>query len=196
MSGTRKQAADYPVELFAGPSEWEAWLEQNHDSAPGVWLVFAKKASALTSITYAEAVEVAICFGWIDGQSRSRDADTWLQKFTPRGRRSGWSRINCERVDSLVRRGRMRPAGLAAVEAAKADGRWERAYDSPATAVVPDDLQQALDASPAAAEFFATLNAANRYAILYRIQTAVKPETRARRIEKFVGMLERGERLH
>lgn len=187
---------DYPTEFFQAPAEWEAWLEHNHAAARGVWLRFAKKASALTSVTYEQAVEVALCYGWIDGQSRGLDADSWLQKFTPRGRRSIWSRINCERAERLVREGRMRPAGLAAMEAAKADGRWDRAYDSPATATVPDDLRAALDASPRAAAFFETLSASNRFAILHRVQTAVKPDTRARRITKFVEMLERGEKIH
>jgi uncharacterized protein YdeI (YjbR/CyaY-like superfamily) len=186
---------DYPVELFAGPAEWEAWLEQRHAVAPGVWLRLAKKASTLSSVTYAEAVEVALCYGWIDGQSRSLDDDSWLQKFTPRGRRSIWSRINCERVELLMRSGRMRPAGLAVVEAAKADGRWQRAYDSPANATVPDDFGAALAARPAARAFFDALTGSARYAFLHRIQTAVRPETRARRIAKFVDMLQRGETL-
>jgi uncharacterized protein YdeI (YjbR/CyaY-like superfamily) len=189
-------AADYPVEHFTDAPSWEAWLERHHADARGVWLRLAKKASALQSITYEQAVEVALCYGWIDGQSQGRDADSWLQKFTPRGKRSVWSKINVERVRALTRAGRMRPAGQAAVEAAKADGRWDRAYDSPSTATVPADFRAALEASPAASAFFDTLTSGNRYAMLYRIQTAVRPETRARRIAQFVAMLERGEKIH
>jgi uncharacterized protein YdeI (YjbR/CyaY-like superfamily) len=187
---------DYPVELFASQDEWDAWLAANHDRAPGVWLRMGKKKSELRTVTYPEAVDVALCHGWIDGQSRSWDDDSWVQKFTPRGRRSIWSRINCEKAEAFIREGRMKPAGLAAVEAARADGRWERAYDSPANATVPDDFRVALDARPEAAAFFDTLKGQARYAFLHRIQTAVKPETRARRIEKFVDMLARKELLH
>lgn len=191
-------AADpqYPVMLFAKQGDWAAWLDENHSTARGVWLRFAKKASSLVSLTYAQAVEAALCYGWIDGQAKSEGEDSWLQKFTPRGKRSIWSKLNRERVAMLLESGRMRPAGLAAVEAAQADGRWERAYDSPGASGVPEDLQAALVANPAARAFFGTLNSQNRYAILFRIQTAVKPETRARRIEQFVAMLERGETLH
>lgn len=187
---------DYPVLLFADQDAWAAWLAANHDTARGVWLRLAKKAAALTSVSYAEALDVALCYGWIDGQKRSFDAESSLQKFTPRGKRSTWSKVNRAKVEALVASGRMTPAGLAAVEAARADGRWDRAYDSPAAATVPDDLRAALDAAPAAAAFFATLSRQNRYSILWRVQTAVKPETRARRIEQFVAMLARGETLH
>ena len=187
---------EYPILLFADAPAWEAWLATHHDTDRGVWLRLAKKAAELTSVSYADALDVALCHGWIDGQKKSFDADSWLQKFTPRGKRSVWSKVNRDKVEALVAAGRMQPAGLAAVEAARADGRWDRAYDSPATATVPPDLQPALDASPRAAAFFATLNGANRYAVLWRVQTAVKPETRARRIEQLVAMLARGERLH
>lgn len=189
-------SADYPILLFADADAWAAWLAEHHQSAPGVWLRLAKKAAELSSVSYAEALDVALCYGWIDGQKRSHDADSWLQKFTPRGKRSVWSKVNRDKVEALVAAGRMMPAGLAAVESAKQDGRWDRAYDSPSKATVPDDLQAALDAAPDAAAFFATLNGQNRYAVLWRIQTAVKPETRARRIEQFVAMLARGETLH
>lgn len=156
----------------------------------------AKKASGIPSVTYAEALEVALCYGWIDGQ-RNRFDDQWfLQRFTPRRPRSNWSKVNCAKVERLMEEGRMRPPGLAEVERARADGRWAAAYDAPSTATVPDDLQRALDRNPAAAAFFATLNSQNRYAILYRIQDAKKPETRARRIEKFVAMLDEGTRIH
>ena len=164
--------------------------------SPGVWLRLAKAASGIPSPTYAEAVEVALCYGWIDGQAKKYDDETWLQKFTPRRPKSIWSKINRERVAALISAGRMQPSGLASVDAAKADGRWDAAYDSPRTATVPEDLQAALDANPAATAFFGTLNSANRYAILSRIQKAKKAETRARRIEQCVAMLERGEKLH
>jgi uncharacterized protein YdeI (YjbR/CyaY-like superfamily) len=150
----------------------------------------------VTTVTYAEALQVALCFGWIDGQARGLDETYYLQRFTPRTTRSKWSKINRDHVARLTKAGRMRPAGVAAVEAAKADGRWDAAYDSPSTASVPDDLQAELDASPKAAAFFATLSSANRYAILYQIQDAKRPETRARRIAKYVGMCERGETVH
>jgi uncharacterized protein YdeI (YjbR/CyaY-like superfamily) len=179
---------------FASAEEWEAWLEQNHATSDGVWIQFAKKGSGIESVTYAEALDVALCYGWIDGQTRRLDDEYWLQRFTPRRPRSRWSRVNREKVARLIEAGRMKPAGLREVERAKADGRWNAAYDSPSRATVPDDLQRELDKNPGAAAFFAALDGRNRYAILYRIQDAKKPETRARRIEKFVTMLSRGER--
>lgn len=187
---------DYPIVLFADRAAFRAWLDEHHATRPGLWLRIAKAASPLRSVTYAGALDVALRFGWIDGQRRGHDADSFLQKFTPRTRRSPWSKRNREHVERLIAGGEMHPAGLAAVEAARADGRWERAYDSPRTATVPADLQAALDASPAAAAFFATLGAASRFAILYRIQTAVRPETRRRRIAGYVAMLERREAPH
>jgi uncharacterized protein YdeI (YjbR/CyaY-like superfamily) len=161
-----------------------------------VWVRFAKKGSGIPSVTYAEALDAALCYGWIDGQSRSVDETWYLQKFTPRRARSIWSKRNREKVAALIESGRMRPAGLAEIDRAKADGRWDAAYDGPAAATVPDDLQAALDANPAAADSFAGLNGQNRYAILHRVQTAVKPETRARRIAQFVEQLARGETLY
>jgi uncharacterized protein YdeI (YjbR/CyaY-like superfamily) len=193
MSAT---SSEYPIELFHDQAEWADWLSQRHATARGVWLRLAKAASELRSVSYAEALDVALCYGWIDGQKKSYDADSWLQKFTPRGKKSLWSARNREHVERLMASGRMQPAGLAAVAAAKADGRWDRAYDSPAAATVPDDLQRALDEHPQARAFFGSLKGANRYAILYRIQTAVRPETRARRIAEFVAMLARKETLH
>jgi uncharacterized protein YdeI (YjbR/CyaY-like superfamily) len=187
---------ELPVHLFAGPPELEAWLEENHASADGAWLKIAKKGSPEPSVTYAEALELALCFGWIDSQKRGFDETHFLQRFTPRRPRGRWSKINREKAEALIDAGRMRPAGLAEVEAAKADGRWEAAYEGQRTAQVPPDLQRELDANPAAAEFFATLAGANRYAILYRLDEAKKPETRERRLRKFVAMLERGETLH
>jgi uncharacterized protein YdeI (YjbR/CyaY-like superfamily) len=159
-------------------------------------LRIAKKGSALVSVSISEALDAALCYGWIDGQRNSLDADSYLQKFTPRRKRSVWSKVNRENVARLIRSGAMRPAGMAAIEAAKADGRWERAYDSPRSSTVPADLQTALDDNPQAKAFFETLKGNNRYAVLYRVQTAVKPETRARRIREFIAMLERGETLY
>jgi uncharacterized protein YdeI (YjbR/CyaY-like superfamily) len=190
------RASDYPIVLFADRATFRKWLFAHHASEPGLWLRIAKAASPLRSVTYAEALDVALCFGWIDGQKRAYDADSFLQKFTPRQKRSPWSKRNRERVERLIAAGKMHPAGLTAVEAAKADGRWDRAYDSPGRVTVPDDLQAALAEHPEAKAFFETLKGANRYAILYRIQTAVKPETRARRIAEFVAMLQRRETLH
>ena len=189
-------ASDYPIVLFADRAAFRAWLSAHHASQPGLWLRIAKTASSLRSVTYAEALDVALCFGWIDGQKRSHDADSFLQKFTPRQKRSPWSKRNREHVERLVAAGEMHAAGLAAVAAARADGRWDRAYDSQGTVTVPEDLQAALAAHPQARAFFETLKGANRYAILYRIQTAIKPETRARRIAEFVAMLARRETLH
>ena len=188
--------SDYPIVLFADRTAFRAWLSAHHASQPGLWLRIAKAASPLQSVTYAEALDLALCFGWIDGQKRRHDADSFLQKFTPRRQRSAWSKRNREHVERLIAAGEMHPAGLAAVAAAKADGRWDRAYDSPGTVTVPDDLQAALDEHPEARAFFGTLTGTNRYAILYRIQTAVKPETRARRIAEFVAMLQRKEKFN
>ena len=182
--------------LFADQQAWAAWLAENHTTSTGLWLQLAKKASGLTSVSYAEALDVALCYGWIDGQKQSYDEDSWLQKFTPRGTKSIWSKINREKVAQLIERGLMQPTGIAAVESAKQDGRWDAAYDSARTMTVPDDFQAALDQSAPAAAFFATLNSANRYAILWRIQTAKKAETRTKRIEQFIQMLENKEKLH
>jgi uncharacterized protein YdeI (YjbR/CyaY-like superfamily) len=189
-------AAELETRAFASAEEWEAWLRDHHDTVPGVWIRFAKKGSGVPTVTYLEALHAALCFGWIDGQARSLDDAAYVQRFTPRRARSIWSKRNRDFATALIEAGRMQPAGLREVERAKADGRWDAAYDAPSTATVPADLQRALDASPAAAEFFATLNSQNRYAILHRVQTAKRPETRARRIEKFVAMLEAGETLY
>lgn len=197
MTRSRTAApAQLPILLFESREAWESWLESHSGDAPGVWLRLAKKAAPLASISYAEALEVALCHGWIDSQKRSHDEASWLQKFTPRGPRSIWSRVNREKAQELMEAGRMRPAGLLEVERAKEDGRWDAAYDSQRTATVPEDLQAELDRNPAAAAFFATLNGANRYAILFRIQTAKRPETRARKIAELVAMLERNEKIH
>jgi len=185
-----------PILLFATPPDLEAWLEENHAQLGGFWLKVAKKGSGEQSVTYAEALELALCFGWIDSQKRGFDERHFLQRFTPRRPRGKWSLINREKAEGLIASGAMRPAGLAEVESAKADGRWQAAYAGQRTAVVPEDLQRELDHNEAAGEFFTTLDSANRYAILYRLQEAKKPETRERRLRKFIAMLERGEKIH
>jgi uncharacterized protein YdeI (YjbR/CyaY-like superfamily) len=182
--------------LFKSKRAWLAWLEKNHATNPGLWLRFAKKGSQLKSMSYQEALEAALCYGWIDGQKRPKNEEAWLQRFVPRSSRSIWSKINREKALALIASGEMKPAGLQAIEGAKKNGRWEAAYDSPSRATVPADLQAALDANSRAAAFFQTLNSANRYAILWRIQTVKKAETRARKIEQFLAMLERHEKIH
>lgn len=184
------------IKLFKSKPDWAAWLEKNHRSSEGLWLRLAKKDSGLRSVSYKEALEVALCHGWIDGQKKPENDQTWLQKFAPRGPRSIWSKINREKAMALIASGEMKPAGHDAIENAKQNGRWESAYDSPSGATIPADLQAALDANPQAAAFFKTLNKANSYAILWRIQTVKKAETRARKIEQFIAMLERKEKIH
>jgi uncharacterized protein YdeI (YjbR/CyaY-like superfamily) len=186
---------DLPVTAFANPTEWEAWLAANQTCA-GVWLKLAKKGAATATVTYAEALDVALCYGWIDGQKGRFDDHYWVQRFTPRKPRSKWSKINCEKATKLIAQRRMQPAGLEQVSQAKADGRWDAAYESQSAAAVPDDLQRALEANPKAQRFFSTLDRANRYAILYRVHDAKKPETRARRIAEYVAMLAEGKKIH
>jgi uncharacterized protein YdeI (YjbR/CyaY-like superfamily) len=181
---------------FATPAEFAAWLEASHGSSEGIWLKIAKKSAGRTSITYAEALEIALCYGWIDGQKAGYDDDHWLQRFTRRTRRSKWSQINREKAERLVAEGRMQPAGLAEIARARDDGRWDSAYAGQRTATVPDELQRELDADPEAAAAFSRLDAQNRYAIIWRINDAKRPETRARRVAKYVEMLRRGERIH
>ncbi len=181
---------------FANSQEWSAWLDEHHRSVPGVWLEFARQVTGHLVLTHAEALDVALCYGWIDGQTKSLDQDSWTQKFTPRRPGSIWSQKNRQRALELVESGQMQPAGLAAIESAKKNGRWEAAYAAPSCATVPPDLAAALRDDPRAADFFATLNSKNRYAILFRLQTAKRPETRAARLAKFVAMLARGETLH
>jgi uncharacterized protein YdeI (YjbR/CyaY-like superfamily) len=181
---------------FPKQKDWADWLRKNHAKSSGVWLKLAKKNSGSQSVSYAEALEIALCYGWIDGQKKSYDESFWLQKFTPRGAKSIWSKINKAKAGELIKSGRMKPAGINAVERAKQDGRWDAAYDSPSVSTVPPDFQARLNKSAKAKAFFATLNSANRYAILFRIQTAKKAETRARKIEQFIEMLERKEKLH
>ena len=189
-------ADDLPIISFETAGDWKQWLDRQHETARGLWLKLARKSSGIASVDRTEAVDGALCYGWIDGQGRSFDEDYYLIKFTPRGARSVWSKINRVKVQTLIERGLMQPAGLAEVERAQRDGRWDAAYDSPRTAAVPDDLAVALNAHPRARASFAELNAANRYAILWQLQTAKKAETRARRIARFIDMLERGETLH
>ena len=191
-----KNADTFPTLPFESQQHWEAWLQENHASAKGVWLQLAKKEARVPSVSYAEALEVALCYGWIDGQKGALDDQFWLQKFTPRGPKSIWSKINRDKANVLISTGRMQPAGLRQVELAQADGRWAAAYESQRTIGVPDDFQRALDEHPQAQAFFTTLNSANRYAFLFRLQTAKKPETRAERMRTFIDMLERGEKFH
>ena len=187
---------DLPVILFASADDLEAWLEQEHGQTAGIWLKLAKKDSGVESVSYAEAVELGLCFGWIDGQARRFDERHYLQRFTPRRQRSKWSRLNRDRVEALIATGRMRPSGLAAVDAAKADGRWDEAYEPPSTAKVPPDLERELKRDRAARESFEKLDGANRYAIIHRLADAKRPETRERRLRKYIEMLKRGERIH
>jgi uncharacterized protein YdeI (YjbR/CyaY-like superfamily) len=183
-----------PIRSFRDRRSWAAWLEKNH-ALPGVWLRLAKKSSNQKSISYDDAVEVALCYGWIDGQSKGEDEDRRLQKFTPRARRSNWSKRNRERALALIESGRMKPAGLMEIERAKQDGRWVAAYDPPSTMNVPRDFQAALNKEARAKAFFTSLDGRTRYAVLFQLQTAKRPETRARRIERFVAMLAREEKL-
>lgn len=187
---------DLPVLFFANADEWAAWLEQHHDEPVGVWLKFAKKGSGITSLNYADALDEALCYGWIDGQSKSIDEVYYLQKFTPRRAKSIWSKRNVDKIAELTKQGRMKPAGVAAVEAAKQDGRWEQAYDGPSKMTIPPDFQAMLEANPKAKAHYESLNKTNTYAILWRIQTAKKPETRQARMEALLAMLLEGKQPH
>jgi uncharacterized protein YdeI (YjbR/CyaY-like superfamily) len=192
-----KNTDSFPILLFEAPQDWEAWLKEHHgDEAAGIWLKLAKKDAGIASLTYAEALESALCYGWIDGQKASFDKQYWLQKFTPRRPKSIWSKVNCEKATALIAAGRMRPAGLRQVELAKADGRWDQAYASQSRITIPADFQSELDKNPEAQAFFSTLDSANRYAILFRIQTAKRAETRSARIQKFIEMLLKHEKIH
>ncbi|MDR3575674.1 MAG: YdeI/OmpD-associated family protein [Anaerolineaceae bacterium] len=181
---------------FETQKDWETWLKDHHAESPGVWLKIAKKESGISSVNYPEALESALCYGWIDGKKAPLDGSYWLQRFTRRGPKSGWSKINCDKVQALVDSGRMQPAGLRQVELAKADGRWASAYDSQSKISVPEDFQIELDKNPQANDFFIKLTGVNRYAVLYRIQTAKKPETRAARIAKFIEMLANHQKIY
>ena len=187
---------DLPVKMFKDKQAFAIWLEKNHDKSTGLWLRIAKKDSGLKSVSYMEAIDVALCYGWIDGKKDKYDESSWVQRFTRRGQKSIWSKINREKATKLIDCGDMKPPGLAAIKKAKDNGQWISAYDSHSTAVVPDDFQAELDKNSDAAEFFTTLNRTNRYAILFRIQTAKRPETRLKRIQDFIERLKRREKIH
>jgi uncharacterized protein YdeI (YjbR/CyaY-like superfamily) len=187
---------DLPIIPFASQDDWAAWLDAHHDTSPGLWIKIAKAKTGIDTVTHAEALDVALCFGWIDGQRKGFDDIWFLQRFTPRRPRSVWSKINTGKATALIAEGRMQPAGLREIERAKADGRWDAAYAGQRTITVPDDLAAALKADRKAKAEFDKLDSRNRYAILYRVQAAKKAETRARRIEQFVAMLARGERIY
>ena len=210
MKRTTKTPDPSPVRLFKSKKDWADWLEKNHRKSAGLWLRIAKKVRparqksrrvgqpqrGLQSVSYKEALDVALCYGWIDGQKKPEDEKSWLQRFVPRSANSLWSKINREKALALIASAEMKAAGLEAIENAKKNGRWEAAYDSPSGATVPDDFQAALDANPRAKAFFETIDRANRYAVLWRIQNVKKAETRARKIREFIEMLERGEKIH
>ncbi|MFI4970950.1 MAG: YdeI family protein [Lysobacterales bacterium] len=198
MSPKSLTTGEYPTQVghFERRRDWAAWLKKHDASSPGLWLKFAKKGADTPSVSYDEAVEVALCHGWIDGQKKALDEQFWLQRFTPRSARSVWSKINKDKALALVAAGKMAAAGLAEIERAKRDGRWDAAYDGARRSVVPGDLAAALEANPRASAFFAMLDKTNRYSVLFRVQTAVRPETRARRIGQLVQMLARREKFH
>jgi uncharacterized protein YdeI (YjbR/CyaY-like superfamily) len=190
------KSANLPIKPFSSKTKWAEWLARQHEKSTGVWLKLAKKTSGIPSVTYEEALEIALCYGWIDGQKKGFDDRYWLQKFTPRGPKSIWSKINTEKAEKLIASGEMKPAGLKAIEAAKQDGRWEAAYASQKNITIPEDFQAALDQNEIAKSAFDNLRSAERYSFLFRIHHAKKPETRAKHIQKFVEMLEMGEKLH
>jgi uncharacterized protein YdeI (YjbR/CyaY-like superfamily) len=192
----RSSRPELPIVRCTTPAEWEQWLSEQPADSPGAWLQIAKKGCGPATVTYDEAVDIAICFGWIDGQKRAHDDTCWLQRFTPRGPRSKWSQINRDRTQRLIADGRMRSGGQAQIDAARADGRWEAAYEPQGRATVPPDLQQALNAHPAAREFFATLTGARRYAFLYRLHNVKTEKGRARRIASYIELLSEGRTLN
>jgi len=187
---------DIPIMAFKDVKAWQSWLTKNQSATDGIWMRIAKKASGVKSVTYAEALEIALCYGWIDAQKRGESGTTFLQRFMPRTPRTIWSKINRQKALELIDAGRMKPAGVAQVERARQNGRWEAAYDSPKSATITPEFQNALNNSPRAKAFFETINATNRYAILWRIQTAKKAETREKWIKKSIEMLENGETIH
>ena len=191
-----KKTEELQILPFETAQVWEAWLKEHHADTRGVWLKLSKKGTGIPSVSYAEALDSALCYGWIDGQKASFDDQYWLQKFTPRGPKSMWSKVNCDKVAALTAEGRMQPPGIRQVELAKADGRWDLAYDSQSKITIPDDFQHELDQNPEAQSFFKTLNSVNRYAMLRRIQIAKKPETRLALIQKYIGMLVNHQKLH
>lgn len=187
---------EQPTLLFETQADWEKWLESEFDKSDGVWLKIAKKDSGIDSITHLEALDIALCFGWIDGQRKGLDETYFLQKFTPRRKKSMWSAVNVEKVTKLIEAGKMREAGFKEIERAKADGRWDAAYAPQSKATIPDDLQAAFDANPEAYEFYKTLSSQNRYAVLFRLQQAKKPETRAKRLQQFITMLNEKKKIY
>jgi uncharacterized protein YdeI (YjbR/CyaY-like superfamily) len=191
-----KDEADVPVLRFEDRAAWSSWLETHHASSPGLWLKFAKEDSGIPSVTHPEALEVALCYGWIDGLRKPLDESWWLQMFAPRGPKSLWSLVNRHKAEALIQSGEMKPAGLKAIEVAKEHGRWDSAYISPVTATMPGDFQAALNRHPKAKAFFESLPPFDRHAFVFRIHTAHTPEARAMRIRKYMGMLERGEKVH
>jgi uncharacterized protein YdeI (YjbR/CyaY-like superfamily) len=193
---TQKKSTQNDLLSLGSAKQWEAWLKLNHARSSGVWLCIQKKGSTEKSLTYAEALDVALCYGWIDGQKKRHDENSWLQKFTPRRPRSGWSKKNTEHAERLIRAGKMKPSGLAEIEAAKKDGRWKADYDSPSNAVIPEDFLKALKRNKKAEAFFQSLNKANLYAIAYRLQTAKTPETREKRMKMILEMMAKGEKFH
>ncbi len=193
---SKQAVVESPTKHFNSKADWAAWLDQNYQASTGLWLQIAKKGANIQSVTYADALDVALCYGWIDGQKRPQDTDAWLQRFLPRSGRSVWSKINREKAEALIAAGAMTPAGLVRIEQARQSGRWETAYDSPSKATVPDDFQAALNANPEAKAFFDTLDKANRYALLWRIQTVKKSATRVRKLTQFIAMLARKEKIH
>jgi uncharacterized protein YdeI (YjbR/CyaY-like superfamily) len=189
-------SANVPIRAFKDAKAWESWLAKNQDKANGVWMRLARKNSGTKSITYPEALEIALCYGWIDAQKRGESETAWLQRFMPRAKKSIWSKINTEKALALIASGRMTSAGLDEVVRAKQDGRWEAAYEPASTAKIPADFEAELNKNPRARDFFKTISATNRYAILWRLQTAKKAETRAKRVRSFIEMLEKGETIH
>lgn len=196
MTSQRSSSAQLPAQLFKTQGDWASWLSRNHATSTGIWLQLAKKAAGIESVSYDEAIEIALCFGWIDGQKQAHSKQYWLQKFTPRSAKSVWSKINRAKALALIKAGKMQPAGLREVERAKDDGRWSAAYDSASKATIPGDFQAGLNDNKRARDFFDSLDRRNRYAVLFRIQTVKKAATRQRKIAQFVEMLERHEKVH
>jgi uncharacterized protein YdeI (YjbR/CyaY-like superfamily) len=184
------------IKLFNTIPDWESWLEANHGQFEGIWLMIAKKGSGKTTVTYLEALHVALCYGWIDGQVKTYDQQYYIQKFTPRRAKSLWSKLNVERAERLIKEGKMKPAGLKAIEKAKADGIWDAAYDPGSKMTIPDDFMQELQKNKKASDFFKTLDKTNLFAIGFRLQTARKPETREKRMREIIEMLEKGKKFH
>ena len=196
MPTAKNNSNDLPIKLFKNQNIWETWLAKNFGTSAGLWLRLSKKSSKIKCISYQEALDIALCYGWIDGQKKKFDEDTWIQRFTVRGSKSIWSKINRAKALDLIKQGRMQSAGINAIEMAKKNVRWDAAYDSHRTAEPPAELLNAFKEHPAAKEFFETLNSQNKYAILFRIQTAQSPSTREKRIAKFISMLEKHEKLY